>query len=375
MPKKVRVGVVGTSWFADLMHLPSLKSAPGAKVVAICGRGRERAEAMAHKYDIPQVFTDYRAMIERAGLEALVVVTPDDLHYPITMAALEAGIHVFCEKPLAMSAAQAREMHQKAGTAGVKHLVNFTYRWVPFHRYLHDLVAEGYLGRLYQIDARVLAGYGRGTGYSWRFDGRHGLGILGDLGSHLIDLVRWIAGDIASVSSCLKAFVSHDGDGNEPAVPTNDAVAMTVELAGGVVGTLEVSAVAHIPEAANSQYLAFYGEAGTLEARFSLSGAELRGVRAGESEWTPMPVPAHYLEGGDPNGPVMDVLQQVFSRQPASARLFIEAIRGNHQPEPSFADGVRVQEVIDAALVSHREGRRVRLAVDPTAPLQRQQSG
>jgi predicted dehydrogenase len=361
MSQKVKVGLVGTSWFADLMHLPCLKSAPGAQVAAICGRRRERAEEMARKYEIPQVFTDSRAMIEEAGLQALVVVTPDDLHYPVTMAALDAGLHVLCEKPLAMSAEQAREMHRKAVAAGVTHLVNFTYRWVPQHRYLHDLVAEGYLGRLYQIDARVLAGYGRGTGYSWRFDGRHGLGILGDLGSHLIDLVRWIAGEITSVSSCLRAFVEHESDGGEPPAPTNDSVAMAVELTHGAVGTLAVSALAHIPEAANAQYLALYGEAGTLEARFSLSGAELRGIRGGENEWTPMPVPARYLEGGDPNGPVMDVLRQVFTTQPASARLFIESILEDRQAEPSFADGLRVQEVIDAAITSHREGRRVLL--------------
>jgi predicted dehydrogenase len=182
MQKQIKVGVVGTSWFADLMHLPCLQSAPGAELVAICGRSRERAEGVARKYEIPQVFTNYQGMIERAGLQALVVVTPDDLHYPVTMAALDAGLHVFCEKPLAMSAEQARAMHRKAAAAGVKHLVNFTYRWVPHHRHLHDQVAEGFLGRLYQIDARVMAGYGRGSGYSWRFDGRHGLGILGDLG-------------------------------------------------------------------------------------------------------------------------------------------------------------------------------------------------
>lgn len=361
MPGKVNVGVVGTSWFTDLMHLPCLNSAPGAEVVAICGRRRERAEEMARKYGIPQVFTDYRAMIERAGLEALVVVTPDDLHYPITMAALDAGLHVFCEKPLAMSSEQAREMYEKASAVGVKHLVNFTYRWVPLHRYLHDLVAEGYLGRLYQIDARYLAGYGRGTGPSWRFDGRHGLGILGDLGSHLIDLVRWIAGEITSVSSSLRAFVWHDSDDSERAIPTNDVVAMAVELANGAMGILEVSALAHVPDAGQEQYLALYGEAGTLEARFSLAGAELRGSRAGENEWTPLPIPDHYLEGGNPNGPVMDVLRQVFTRQPASAWLFVASIVEDYQAEPSFADGLRAQEVIDAAITSHGEGRRVLL--------------
>src|SRR5262245_49187467 len=119
MGEKVRVGVVGTSWYADWMHLPNLKSHPHAEVAAICGRNPERAAEMAGKYAIPSVFTDYREMIEKGRLDAVVVSTPDDLHYPVTMAALEAGLHVLCEKPMALNAEQAREMEEKAKAAGV----------------------------------------------------------------------------------------------------------------------------------------------------------------------------------------------------------------------------------------------------------------
>src|SRR5262245_3793179 len=97
----IRVGVVGTSWYADLMHLPNLASHPRAELSAICGRDRNRAQEMATKYAIPHVFTDYRDMIAQGGLQALVVAIPDDLHYLVTMDALDAGLHVLCEKPLA----------------------------------------------------------------------------------------------------------------------------------------------------------------------------------------------------------------------------------------------------------------------------------
>src|SRR5512142_3049084 len=117
----LRIGVVGTSWWADLVHLPSLTS--------------QRAAAVAHKYAIPQVFTDYRAMIERAGLDAVVISAPDDLHHPIALAAIDAGLHVLCEKPLAMNAAQAREMLDRAEAKRVKHMTFFTYRWAPQFRY------------------------------------------------------------------------------------------------------------------------------------------------------------------------------------------------------------------------------------------------
>ena len=99
MVEQVRVGVVGTSGWVDMMQLPSLKSHPGAKITSICGRNRDRAEEMAQKYAIPSVFTDYREMIDEAELNALVVSAPDDLPYPITMQPLAAGLHVFCEKP------------------------------------------------------------------------------------------------------------------------------------------------------------------------------------------------------------------------------------------------------------------------------------
>src|SRR5919201_368833 len=101
MSQPLRVGVVGTSWWADWMHLPSLKGHPHAQIAAICGRDRARADEMARKYDIPRVFTDYRAMTEQGDLQALTVGVPDDLHYAITMDALAAGLHVLCEKPLA----------------------------------------------------------------------------------------------------------------------------------------------------------------------------------------------------------------------------------------------------------------------------------
>src|SRR5262245_44551294 len=100
----VRVGIVGTSSWADSMYLPALTQHPQAEVVAVCGRNRERAEAFAARWKIPAVYTDYRHMITDAGLEAIIVATTNDAHYPITMAALDAGLHILCEKPLAVNA-------------------------------------------------------------------------------------------------------------------------------------------------------------------------------------------------------------------------------------------------------------------------------
>lgn len=219
MPEAVAVGIIGTSWWAELMYLSSLAGYPNARLAAICGRNEERAAEVAAKYNVPRVFTDYREMIWTANLDAVVVSTPDDLHHPMTMAALEAGLHVLCEKPLAMNAAQAREMYETAEAEGVKHMVLFTNRWLPPFRHVHDLVQSGYIGRPYHAQFSHVGHYG--GEYQWRLDGRRANGVLGDLGSHIIDLSRWYLGEIASVDARLDTFETRPGPGvGRPNPPT-----------------------------------------------------------------------------------------------------------------------------------------------------------
>jgi predicted dehydrogenase len=131
---RLRVGVIGTSGYTQVSHLPRIASHPRAELAAVCGRDLDRTNEVAQKRGIRGVYTDYREMIARGDLDAVVVSAPDDLHYEMTMEALDAGLHVLCEKPLASNAAQARQMLDKAEEAGVVHMVCFTYRWLPHYR-------------------------------------------------------------------------------------------------------------------------------------------------------------------------------------------------------------------------------------------------
>src|SRR3954447_20126773 len=117
MQRTIRVGLIGTTRYAEGMHLRSLQSHPRAEIIAICGRNRERAAEVAARHGIPLVFTDYQQMLTTAGLDAVVIVAPDELHYPITMDALATGLHVLCEKPLATTATEARAMYERAEAA------------------------------------------------------------------------------------------------------------------------------------------------------------------------------------------------------------------------------------------------------------------
>ena len=366
MSNKVQVGVIGTSGWADFLLLPSLQSHSQAEIVALCGRNQERAKEIASKYDIPHTFADYREMIATANLQAVVIASPDDLHYPMTMAALEAGLHVLCEKPLANSAQDAKAMYEKAQANGVKHMVLFTWRWVPHIQYLRKLVQDGYIGRLYHADFRFMGGYGRSGDYAWRFDKSRTNGIVCDLGSHMIDMARWLINDIKSVQANLATFVEHSGPDNQPIIPINDSALLMVEFTDGGHGIIQASAVAHIGSYFMQQQVRLYGEKGTLQANVSFSGSELdsiiQGMSHSEEEFHNIAIPPEYWSGLDKPVFDLDGWQQQFCNQPVGLRLFIDAILEDKEVTPSFFDGLKAQEVVDAALTSHETGQRVSIS-------------
>jgi predicted dehydrogenase len=365
MTKQIQVGIVGTSWWADLMFLPSLKSHPQVAIAAICGRNRDRTEAMAQKYDIPHVFTDYRKLIEKGNLQALVIATPDDLHYPIAMSALDAGLHVLCEKPLANTADQAKEMYEKAEAVGVKHMVLFTWRWMPHFQYLRKLIVDSYIGRCFHVQFCFLGGYGRASEYLWRFDRQRANGILGDLGSHMIDFAQWYVGDIVKVNAHLATFVNRPGVDGQPLDPANDSAILVVEFANGAHGTIQVNAVAHVGDREVEQHLILYGEAGTLQADVLFggveSGAVIRGARHNEDQFQMLPVPDKLWADVDHSDFASAQVPGLFVKQSIGPRLFIDAILEDRPVSPNFYDGFKVQEVVDAALKSHQTGCQVSL--------------
>ena len=351
MPDSVRVGIVGTSWWSDFMFLPSFKSHPSAEIAAICGRNRDRAEEVARKHDVPLVFTDYRKLIDSGELDAVVVSTPDDLHHEMTMAALDAGLHVLCEKPMALNAHHAKEMLEKANAVGVKHMVLFTWRWQPHFRYLKQLVDEGYIGRCYHAQFRFLAGFGRQPAYQWRVDSRRSNGVVSDLGAHMIDFARWYVGDISQVCAHLAAFVEHPNP-EGGSTYNNDSAIVNLAYENGAQGIIQVSVLAHQE---TSIEVVLHGESGTLEAKHVFSGPEagavIRGMCRDDPHFTRLTVPAelrqNLTEGGD---------MEPYAKQSVGPRLFIDAILADRPVSPDFLDGLEVQKVIDAALESHRIG-------------------
>jgi predicted dehydrogenase len=357
MADRVRVGVVGTSWFAETLHLASLESHQQAEVSAICGRNRDRADSLAADHNIPHVYTDFREMITSGVLDAVVVVTPDALHYPITMAALEAGLHVMCEKALAMNADQARQMHDTAVASGLVNMVGYTWRCVPPFNYVHHLIEQGYIGRWHHAHFQYQHGSALHPAYKWQLDPDQGHGLLGSLGSHMIDFALWYVGDISRVSGHLTSFVEREGPEGGPFTSANDSALIAVEFAEGAQGTICVSGVTQLAERGQDFQVRLYGDAGSLEIDFNFAGSRLSGVQKGEEEWHDLEVPSEFLGQGDNPAPAaMDVFAP-FTNQPVGDRLFIDGITKGAPAEPTFYDGWKAQQVIDATFASHEKGR------------------
>jgi predicted dehydrogenase len=354
MRDTVRVGVVGTSWWADLMHLPSLTSHPRARVVAVCGRDAAAPPRSRRGYGVGASFTGHEAMLDGAALDAVVVATPDDLHAAVAGDALARGLHVLCEKPLAHSAAAARALHEAAERAAVVNMVFFTYRWVPAYRFLRDLVAGGRIGRPLSFALSFVNGYGLRPGYAWRYDARRSAGVVADLGAHMIDLVRWTLDDeVRRVSASLAAHAPHAPPPDDPApMPAaNDSALLALELAGGAHGTLYCSSVARLGDRGSSKQITLRGDGGTIEASITLDGAEVSLAGADGRPAERLDVPASY--GVAPAGDGV----ALFREQPIGGRRFVDAIVAGERPAPSFRDGWRVQEVIDAAHRASAAGR------------------
>lgn len=355
MTDKIRIGVIGTSGYTSRL-LSMLATCQDAEIAAICGRTRSRADEMATKFQISQVFTDYNEMIKSGRLDGIIVASPDDLHYPMVMAALKARLHVLCEKPLGLTVAEAQAMLEAAEAAGVKHLVEFTVRWMPHSRYLHQLVQEGYIGRATQYYFHHYGDRALDDGYEWRWDADRSLGQLGDTGSHTIALALWLGGEIRSVSAHLAAFSQRLSPAGQPLVGANESAQLIIDFADGAHGVIQLNQRTHMGERGRDYRVELDGEAGRVEVDWwwGTGQVTMRGVRRGEKAFQNLQIPEQILQGADP-GSIMDV----FHKHLAGPRLFVDAIRRDYQPEPGFDVGVKVQKVLNAALESHQTGRRV----------------
>ncbi|HWG12006.1 MAG TPA: Gfo/Idh/MocA family oxidoreductase [Streptosporangiaceae bacterium] len=335
------------------------------RMAVLAGRDGAATRAAAHRYGWRHAETDWHALIERDDVQLVDICTPGDTHAEIAIAALDAGKHVLCEKPLANTLAEAEAMAAAATRAaqnGVRAMVGFNYRRVPAIALARRLVEQGRIGALRHVRAAYLQDWlaDAAVPLTWRLQqDRAGSGALGDIGAHAVDLAQYLSGEhLAGVSGLTTTFVSErpvaagTGDGGTGPVTVDDAALFNGRLASGALASFEATRVAAGRK--NALTIELYGELGSLA--FGLERLnELSFYDRTEAESTAgfrrilVTEPGHpYLEAWWPPGHVLG-WEHTFVHQ---ARDLLTDIASDDDPEPSFADGLQVQRVLDAVASS-----------------------
>jgi predicted dehydrogenase len=362
MRRQIRVGIVGTSWWTDAMYMPALTRHPNADVRAVVGRNLDHTREFAEQWNVPHAYASLEDLLSNETVDAIIIASPNKQHYALAMTAIERGLHVLCEKPLAMSYTEAIQMAEAAERAGVKSMVSFTYRFMPTARYLKELIEQGYIGQPYHLNMRYYTGYARDGKYMWRFDlDESGSGVVGDLGTHWLYLADWFYGEIKAITAMLGYHVSREPrpDG-QPYKPADDSAVMMLEFENGARGVLHVSSLAYEETPFGQIHqMELHGSGGTLHSFTDWDKTQsVSGARDGEGAVHDLPIPDH-IWGTARRENVQDTYKDIFRDQDFMARGFVSAIADNTSVEPSFRDGARIQRYLEAALLSAQEGRRV----------------
>jgi predicted dehydrogenase len=338
-----------------------------AKMAAICGRNEANVSAAATKFGWATYETDWRALVARDDIGLVDVASPGNNHAEVAIAALEAGKHVLCEKPLANSVDEARAMVAAAETAagkGVRSMVGFNYRRVPAAAYAKQLVAEGKLGQIRHVRAVYLQDWILDPEFPlvWRLQKEEaGSGALGDIASHIVDLAQFItAQTVTGVSSLLETFIKErplvastdglrgTGSSERGEVTVDDAALFIARLSGGAVATFEASRLA--PGRRNGLRIEINGSKGSLvfelerlnelQVYFTDDEPGVQGFRT-----IIVTEPEHpYLSAWWPAGHIIG-WEHTFTHE---AFDLLTAIETGTDPAPSFADGLQIQLVLQA---------------------------
>jgi predicted dehydrogenase len=231
-----------------LKTLPYMMYPPVAipKLVAISGRNEFDVSEAAKRFGYQKYYTDWRAMVEDEEVQVLDNGGPNNIHAEPSFLAAQLGKHILCEKPLARTAEESKQMLEAVQKANIKHMVAFNYRFVPAVRLIRNLIDQGAFGQIYHFRAVYLQEWimpHYGEKKIWRLDKKvAGSGAIGDLGAHIIDLAHYLVGDMTSIAANTRTFIDTrpllDGSG-EGKVDVDDAFVAAVEFKNGALGTLE----------------------------------------------------------------------------------------------------------------------------------------
>ena len=349
----IGIGVIGAG-FARTTQIPGFKNCEGARGVVIASAHREHAVEVAREFDIPHVADDWRGVIERDDVDLVSIVTPVVTHHEITLAALRAGKHVLCEKPMAMNAEEAREMMELAREKNVLALIDHELRFLPGRQKAAELIRGGDIGELWH--ARCLFRSGQRADpnrpWNWWSDVKQGGGALGAIGSHIVDAFRWLLNtEVSEVFGQLSTHVPKrkDQSGTVREVTTDDEANLLLRFDGDSSGLTGNASLSMVQAGASAHVVEIFGSEGAVRVD---GNGYVWSAKRGDTEWTSIEIDRGHLAPGMAEGG--------WSRGfTAFSKKIVDALREGRttvEGAATFEDGYRTQLVLDAARRSNERG-------------------
>lgn len=338
--------------FFDVPYEPVMK--------VICGRNESELIKAANNFGWQEHSTSWEEVVGREDIDVVDICTPGNLHLPIALAAAASKKIVFCEKPLANTVAEAKQMLEAVRVNGCVHMLCHNYRRVPAVTLARELISAGRIGKIYHYRGTYLQDWLVDPDFPrvWRLEkAKAGSGALGDLLSHSIDLARYLVGEITEVSGLLKTFITERPLPDSPTmapVEVDDAALSLVKFGNGAVGTIEATRFA----AGRKNYNRFEinGSRGTIVFNLErMNELELYTDEGLESGFRTIQVTGKgypYMEGWWPRGHIIGY-EHTFTH---TVLDLLKAVAEGQMPTPNFEDGVRNQLILDAVERSAASG-------------------
>lgn len=363
----IRVGIIGAGAVSDYHHVPGIRIDPRAELGGICDASPELLASRTESWGCDFTSTDPEEFCASDKIDAVIIATPNFTHRSIALAAAKHGKHVMCEKPLALCAAEVREMYQAARDAGVVHMTAFTYRFAPSMRYLRHLLTSGKLGEPRHFRSQRFLDLPE-TSWGWRqYKDKAGAGDLFDMTIHRIDFAMDLLGPLKTVTGGVAQFANRETfpDGTScPPSEVDDWSGLIGEFENGATGIWEGTTLAkgYGRNGFGHEWAEINGSEGSAVYQLHRPNTILVG-KTGQ-DLADVEVPAEFLKPeGSPRDPSEGEPATVFRYD--LVWEFVSAIVEKRDAVPDFHNGLTAQIVADAVLESHKSRRWIDIPAEP----------
>jgi len=336
----------------------------------------ELAKTAAQNLGYEKWSTDWESVVSDPQVTLVDIVTPNDLHKPIAIAAARTGKHIFCEKPLSLNAQDSYQIYQEVEKAGVKHGMGFHYRKIPAIAYAKELIRQGKVGEVFAFRGFYLNDWAKDPNgpLSWRFQkAKAGSGVIGDQCTHAIDIARYLLGELEQVCAWVKTLIPErplptsvfdalgrktEGRGKEMGkVDVDDACAILFEAQGGILGILEANRCA----SGRKNYLSFEINGSRGSIYFDWERNNELWYCSNDDRFEEHGYRRLLMGPGHPYGqyfwPIAGINIGYTEAVAINFYQMLQAIVNDTDCDPDFEDGWRIEEIVEAALRSHEEKR------------------